>query len=152
MVSVISGYFQAASFGVDSHPGYVDYFTSAAKDADMLIVIIQSVTQQYKKYGPLARPLHTIIQNIIEWCKLHLRCRVIVVINHQENIANTLRYLATKYDDLVLRKDGDRKYGTLPKEEKDVLSKYNIKFEFLGNAKKASSTEILTNYKEETNK
>jgi len=56
-----------------------------------------------------------------------------------------LKYLATKYDDLVLRKDGDRKYGTLPKEEKDVLSKYNIKFEFLGNAKKASSTEILTN-------
>ncbi len=145
MVSVISGYFQAASFGVNSHPGYVDYLTSAAKDADLLIIIVQSVTQQYKKYGPLARPLHTIIQNIIEWCKLHLRCRVIVVINHQENIANTLRYLATKYDDLVLMKDGDRDYESLPQEEKDVLSKYNIKFEFLGNAKKASSTEILNN-------
>ena len=59
MVSVISGYFQAASFGLEKHPGYVEYFTSAAKDADTLIVVVQSVTQQYKKYGPLARPLHS---------------------------------------------------------------------------------------------
>lgn len=152
MVAVISGYFQAASFGLDSHAGYVDYFTSAAKDADTLIVIVQSVTQQYKKYGPIARPLHSIIQNIVEWCKLHLKCRVIVTVNHQENIAGTLQYLATKYDDLVLMKDGDRDYESLPQEEKDTLDKYNIKFEFLGNAKKASSSEILTNYKEETNK
>lgn len=146
MVSVISGYFQAAYFGLDIHHGYIDYFTSAAKDADLLIVIVQSITQQYKKYGPLAKPLHSIIQNLVEWCKLHLKCKVAVMVNHNDNIAESLRYLATRYDEVQFCKDGDRDYESLPQEEKEVLNECkNIQFKFLGNAKKASSSEILTN-------
>ena len=146
MVSVISGYFQAAYFGLDIHHGYIDYFTSAAKDADLLIIIVQSVPQQYKKYGPLARPLHSIIQNLVEWCKLNLKCKVVVMINHQDNIAESLRYIASRYEEVQFCKDGDRDFDSLPKEEKDVLNECkNIKFKFLGNAKKASSSEILSN-------
>ena len=145
MTNVISGYFQAAYFGVDKHPGYVDYLKSAS-DCDMLVVIVQSTTQQYKKYGPLAKPLHSIIQNIVEWCKLNLKCKVAVMINHNDNIAESLRYIATRYDEVQFCKDGDRDYESLPQEEKDVLNECkNIKFRFLGNAKKASSSEILTN-------
>lgn len=145
MTNVISGYFQAASFGVDKHPGYVDYLKSAS-DCDLLIVIVQSITQQYKKYGPLARPLHSIIQNLVEWCKLHLKCKVVVMINHQDNIADSLRYIASRYEEVQFCKDGDRDFDSLPKEERDVLNECkNIKFKFLGNAKKASSSEILSN-------
>lgn len=146
MVSVISGYFQAAYFGVDRHEGYVDYFKSAASDCDLLIVIVQSITEQYKKYGPLAKPLHTIIQNIIEWCKLNLKCKVFVMINHQDNIAESLRYIASRYNEIKFCKDGDRDFNSLPQEEKDVLNECkNIEFKFLGNSKKASSSEILSN-------
>ena len=145
MTNVISGYFQAAYFGVDKHPGYVDYLKSAS-DCDMLIVIVQSTTQQYKKYGPLAKPLHSIIQNIVEQCKLNLKCKVAVMIKHNDNIAESLRYIATRYDEVQFCKDGDRDYESLPQAEKDVLNECkNIKFRFLGNAKKASSSEILTN-------
>lgn len=143
MTNVISGYFQAAYFGVDAHPGYVDYLNSAS-DCDILIIIVQSVSQQYKKYGPLAKPLHSIIQNLVEWCKLHLKCKVAVMVNHNNNIAESLRYVATRYDEVQFCKDGDRDYESLPQEEKDVLNECkNIKFKFLGNAKKASSSEII---------
>lgn len=145
MTNVISGYFQAAYFGLEKHPGYVDYLKSAS-DCDILVIIIQSITQQYKKYGHLAKPLHSIIQNIIEWCKLNLECKAAVMINYQDNVAESLRYIATRYDEVQFCKDGDRDYDSLPQEEKDVLNECkNIKFRFLGNAKKASSSEILTN-------
>ena len=145
MTNVISGYFQAASFGVDSHPGYVDYLKSAS-DCDLLIIIVQSIPQQYKKYGPLARPLHSIIQNLVEWCKQNLACKVVVMINHQDNIAESLRYIASRYEEVQFCKDGDRNFDSLPQEEKDVLNECkNIKFKFLGNDKKASSSEILSN-------
>lgn len=68
------------------------------------------------------------------------------MINHNDNIAESLRYIAARYDEVQFCKDGDRDYESLPQEEKDVLNECkNVKFRFLGNAKKASSSEILTN-------
>lgn len=68
------------------------------------------------------------------------------MVNHNSNIAESLRYIATRYDEVQFCKDGDRDYESLPQEEKEVLNECkNIQFKFLGNAKKASSSEILTN-------
>lgn len=142
-VNVVSGYFAAL------HEGHKEYIVDAAQDCDKLIIVVQDDKRQREKYGMNFVPSYSIVMAITVWwhfdLKMENKPEMNIIINHNENVANTLKAIrnSNRKSQIVFVKDGDRNYDSLPQEEKDIMIEKNIAFKYLGNSKIASSSEIL---------
>ena len=140
-IVITSGYFNPL------HIGHINLFREAKKLGGILVVIVNNDEQVKLKGSTPFMPQEERVEIIKA---LKYIDDVILAVDKDRSVAESLRLIAEKYPDaeLFFAKGGDRNADNIPESEKQICQKYNIKIvNNVGGDKVQSSSWLLKKLK-----
>lgn len=137
-IVITSGFFNPI------HIGHVNLIREAKNLGDFLVVIVNN-DKQVKIKG--STPFMSEQERVEIIKALKYADDVIISIDNDESVAESLEFVAQKYSgDLYFAKGGDRNSTNIPAKEKEVCEKFSIKVvNGVGGDKIQSSSSLLNN-------